>query len=400
MPSSPVPSRTQVAIIGAGPAGLLLGQLLHCAGIETLIVERQSAGHVAARIRAGVIEQTTAEALDRAGVGERMHREGLPHDGVELCIDGHRHRIDLADLTDGKRVIVYGQTELTRDLMQARASADMPTVYEAQEVSVHGFDGARPFVRFRSEGQVHDVACDYIAGCDGFHGVCRPSIPPSAVRTFERVYPFGWLGLLVDAPPVADELIYVRSPRGFALCSMRSRTRSRYYLQCPLDHKVEQWSDEAFWNELRKRIDPQAAANLVTGPSIEKSIAPLRSFVSEPMRFGRLFLAGDAAHIVPPTGAKGLNLAAADVLLLADAFIEHYHEQSDAGIDHYSLHALARVWKAERFSWWLTSLMHKFPENAGFGERMQEAELAYLMNSRAAQQVLAENYVGLPMELH
>jgi p-hydroxybenzoate 3-monooxygenase len=397
--SAPIPSRTQVAIVGAGPAGLLLGQLLHSAGIDTLIVERQSAEHVLGRIRAGVIEQTTADALDRAGVGARMHREGLPHDGVELCVDGQRHRIDLVGLTGGKRVVVYGQTEVTRDLMDARAAAKLPTVYEAQEVSIHGFESGKPFVRFRSNGELHDVACDFIAGCDGFHGVCRPSIPASALHTFERVYPFGWLGVLVDAPPVSDELIYVRSPRGFALCSMRSRTRSRYYLQCPLNNKVEQWSDAAFWDELRRRLDPQAAADLVTGPSIEKSIAPLRSFVSEPMRFGKLFLAGDAAHIVPPTGAKGLNLAASDVLLLADAMIEHYDEHSDAGLDHYSAHALARVWKAERFSWWLTSLMHNFPENAGFGERMQEAELAYLMGSRAAQQVLAENYVGLPMDV-
>ncbi|MDQ8024303.1 MAG: 4-hydroxybenzoate 3-monooxygenase [Moraxellaceae bacterium] len=395
-----IPTRTQVAIIGAGPAGLLLGQLLYKAGIDAVIIERQSGDYVLGRIRAGVIEQTTADALDAAGVGSRMHSEGLPHDGVELCVDGQRHRIDLAALTGGKHVTVYGQTEVTRDLMEARATEGLLTVYEAQGVSVHDFAGTQPRVRFTHGSVAREIACDYIAGCDGFHGVCRASVPAGALRTFEKVYPFGWLGLLADVPPVSDELIYVRSPRGFALCSMRSKTRSRYYLQCSLDHKVEQWSDAAFWEELRLRLDPQACDELVTGPSIEKSIAPLRSFVTEPMRFGSLFLAGDAAHIVPPTGAKGLNLAAADVTYLAAALADHYNGHDDEGLSRYSERALARVWKAERFSWWFTSLMHRFPDNAGFGERMQEAELAYLFGSQAAQAALAENYVGLPMVLH
>lgn len=392
--------RTQVAIIGAGPSGLLLGQLLHRAGIDNVIVERQSAEHVLGRIRAGVIEQTTADALDAAGVGERMHREGLPHDGFDLCVDGRRHRIDLAALTGGKHVTVYGQTEITRDLMAAREAAGLATRYEAQGTAIHDFDGQLPYVTFTQNGAEHRLDCDYIAGCDGFHGVCRASVPAGAIRSFEKVYPFGWLGLLADVPPVSEELIYVRSPRGFALCSMRSKTRSRYYLQCQLGDGAEQWSDEAFWAELRRRLDPEAAEQLVTGPSIEKSIAPLRSFVAEPLRFGRLFLAGDAAHIVPPTGAKGLNLAASDVQYLSAALIEHYAEHSDAGLDHYSQRALARVWKAERFSWWFTSLMHQFPEGGGFGERMQEAELAYLFDSQAAQRTLAENYVGLPLATH
>ncbi|MFT3734090.1 MAG: 4-hydroxybenzoate 3-monooxygenase [Rhodocyclaceae bacterium] len=394
------PTRTQVAIIGAGPAGLLLGQLLHKAGIASVIIERQSAEHVLGRIRAGVIEQTTADALDAAGVGERMHREGLTHDGFELCVDGHRHRIDLAGLTDGKHVTVYGQTEITRDLMAARHAANLPTLYEAQGVSVHDFDSRTPHVSYTKDGSTHTLACDYIAGCDGFHGVCRASIPGNALRSFEKVYPFGWLGLLADVPPVSHELIYVRSPRGFALCSMRSPTRSRYYLQCSLGDGADHWSDEAFWAELRRRLDPETAAHLVTGPSIEKSIAPLRSFVTEPMRFGSLFLAGDAAHIVPPTGAKGLNLAAADVTLLASALDSHYNAHSDEDLARYSERALARVWKAERFSWWFTSLMHNFPEGGGFGERMQQAELAYLFDSQAAQRTLAENYVGLPLVLH
>ena len=305
--------RTQVAIIGAGPSGLLLGQLLHKAGIANVIVERQSADYVLGRIRAGVLEQTTVDLLDAAGVGERMHAEGLVHCGYELSFGGERHRIDLQRLTGGKQVTVYGQTEVTRDLMQARAIDGLPTVYEARDVALHGFDGHSPHVTYTQHGESHELACDYIAGCDGYHGVSRASVPPGAIHTYERVYPFGWLGILADTPPVAHELIYSNHQRGFALCSMRSATRTRYYLQCSLDDKVEQWSDAAFWDELRCRLDPAAAEALVTGPSIEKSIAPLRSFVAEPMRFGRLFLAGDAAHIVPPTGAKGLNLAASDV---------------------------------------------------------------------------------------
>jgi p-hydroxybenzoate 3-monooxygenase len=389
--------KTQVAIVGAGPSGLLLGALLAKAGIDAVVVEQRSAEYVLGRIRAGVLEQVTTDLLEEAGVAARMHREGLPHTGFDLCFGGARHRIDLAGLTGGKRVMVYGQTEVTRDLMDARAAAGLKTIYEAADVSIHGFDGATPRVRWRKGDEVHELECDFIAGCDGFHGVCRASVPAAAIRTYEKVYPFGWLGILSRTPPVHHELIYANHERGFALCSMRSTTLSRYYVQCALDDKVEQWSDAAFWDELRRRLDPAAAGSLVTGPSIEKSIAPLRSFVAEPMRFGRLLLAGDAAHIVPPTGAKGLNLAASDVGLLAGALREHYLDHSDAGLDHYSQRCLSRIWKAERFSWWMTSLMHRFPETGEFGQKMQHAELEYLVGSRAASTALAENYVGLPL---
>jgi p-hydroxybenzoate 3-monooxygenase len=392
------PTRTQVAIVGAGPSGLLLGQLLHKAGIHNVIVERQSADYVLGRIRAGVLEQTTMALLDEAGVGARMHAEGLAHRGFELCFGGARHRIDLHMLTGGKQVMVYGQTEVTRDLMAARAAAGLRTIYEAKDVAPHDYDGTAPRVTCTHEGQPHELRCDFIAGCDGYHGACRASVPPSALAIFEKVYPFGWLGVLADTPPVSHELIYSNHERGFALCSMRSPTRTRYYVQCSLHDKVEDWSDGMFWDELRRRLDPAAAETMVTGPSIEKSIAPLRSFVAEPMRFGRLFLAGDAAHIVPPTGAKGLNLAASDVLFLSCALIEHYVEKSDAGIDHYAARCLARIWKAERFSWWFTSLTHKFPEAGAIGQRLQRAELDYLVSSRAAATALAENYVGLPFD--
>jgi p-hydroxybenzoate 3-monooxygenase len=391
-------SSTQVAIIGAGPAGLLLGALLAQAGIESVIVEQRSPDYVLGRIRAGVLEQVTVDLLEAAGAAARLHAEGLPHGGIELCFGGARHRIDMHRLTGGKRVTVYGQTEVTRDLMALRAGAGLATIYDAADVTPHGFDGSRPSLRYRHDGTLHELACDFIAGCDGYHGVSRQSVPESALHTFERVYPFGWLGVLSETPPVSHELIYSNHERGFALCSMRSTTRSRYYVQCPLDDKVESWSDDAFWAELRARLDPAAAAALVTGPSIEKSIAPLRSFVAEPMRFGRLFLAGDAAHIVPPTGAKGLNLAAGDVGLLARALAEHYGEKSDSGIDSYSERCLRRVWRAERFSWWFTSLMHKFPETGAFGQRIQRAELDYLVHSEAAATALAENYVGLPLD--
>jgi p-hydroxybenzoate 3-monooxygenase len=389
--------RVQVAIIGAGPAGLLLGALLHKAGVDTLIIERRSADYVLGRIRAGVLEQTTVDLLDQAGVSTRLHSEGLPHGGIELCFGGVRHRIDLQTLTGGKHVTVYGQTEVTRDLMHAREAAGLTTVYEAQQVSLHDFDGSSPVVRYQHDGIEHQVECDFIAGCDGFHGVSRASAPKRALQTFERVYPFGWLGLLAETPPVSHELIYSNHERGFALCSMRSPTRSRYYLQCSMDDKAENWSDEAFWNELRSRLDSAAAESLVTGPSLEKSIAPLRSFVAEPLRFGRLFLAGDAAHIVPPTGAKGLNLAASDVGYLSRALAEFY-AGSQRGIDAYSEQCLRRIWKAERFSWWFTSLMHKFPETGAFGQRLQRAELDYLVNSEAASTAMAENYVGLALE--
>jgi len=387
--------RTQVAIIGAGPSGLLLGQLLQRAGIDNVIVEQRSGDYVLGRIRAGVLEQVAVDLLDRAGVGARMHAEGLPHDGFDLAFDGVRHRIDLHRLT-GKRVMVYGQTEVTRDLMDARRAGGAVSVYEAEGVAVHGFEGKSPSVEWTHGGRRETLQCDFIAGCDGFHGVCRASVPESAIELHEKVYPFGWLGLLADTPPVSHELIYANHERGFALASMRSKTRSRYYVQCRTDEHVADWSDDMFWAELRRRLPADAAASLVTGPSIEKSIAPLRSFVAEPLRFGRLFLAGDAGHIVPPTGAKGLNLAATDVGYLFEGLVEHYRG-SDTALDAYSQRALARIWKAERFSWWMTSLMHRFPEAGSFDRRMQHAELDYLVRSEAAMRALAENYVGLPM---
>ena len=391
-------TRTQVAIIGAGPSGLLLGQLLYKAGIDAIILERQTGDYVLSRIRAGVLEQVCIDLLDEAGVGQRMHAEGLVHSGFDLLFKGERHRIDMNQLTGGKNVMVYGQTEVTRDLMDARQSLGLPTVYEAQNVQVHDFETAKPRVTYEKDGVTHTIECDFIAGCDGFHGVCRASAPKDKIREYEKVYPFGWLGLLSDTPPVHHELIYVNSPRGFALCSQRSATRSRYYLQVPLTDKVEDWSDEAFWDELRNRLDPEARANLVTGPSIEKSIAPLRSFVTEPMRFGRMFLAGDAGHIVPPTGAKGLNLAATDVKYLSTAIVEYYKENSEAGIDSYSERCLRRIWRAERFSWWFTQLMHRFPGEGEIAQKFQEAELDYLIHSEAGSRTMAENYVGLPLD--
>ncbi len=391
--------KTQVAIIGAGPSGLLLAALLHRAGIDTVVIEQRSPDYVLSRIRAGVLEQGTVGLLDRAGVGERAHAQGLVHSGFALGYRNSEHRIDLQALTGGKTVMVYGQTEVTRDLMDARTAAGLITVYEAQDVALHDFDSAKPRVTYSKNGISHELHCDFIAGCDGFHGVSRASVPASALKTFEKVYPFGWLGVLADTPPVAHELIYANHERGFALCSMRSTTRSRYYVQCAADDKVETWSDAAFWDELRRRLSPEAAETLVTGPSIEKSIAPLRSFVAEPMRFGSLFLAGDAAHIVPPTGAKGLNLAASDVHYLSRGLIEHYAEHSSAGLDAYSDRCLRRVWKAVRFSWWFTTLMHKFPDGGEFAQKVQEAEISYLLSSEAAATSLAENYVGLPFEV-
>ncbi|MEY3061104.1 MAG: p-hydroxybenzoate hydroxylase [Pseudomonadota bacterium] len=389
--------RTQVVIVGAGPSGLLLGQLLFKAGVDAIILERQSPEYVLSRIRAGVLEQVTLDILAKAGVDQRLKREGLVHTGFDLLFKGERHRIDLTSLTGGQKVMVYGQTEVTKDLMEARQAAGLSTIYETNDVEIHDFDSDHPSVSYEKDGQRHTITCDFIAGCDGFHGVCRASVPSKSIQEFEKVYPFGWLGVLSDTPPVHEELIYVNSTRGFALCSQRSTTRSRYYLQVPLTDKVEQWSDDAFWQELRLRLDPEAREHLVTGPSIEKSIAPLRSFVTEPMRFGTLFLAGDAAHIVPPTGAKGLNLAATDVKYLSDALIEACLEKSHAGIDHYSTRCLARIWRAERFSWWFTSLMHSFPEQGEMGQRFQEAELNYLIHSEAGSRTMAENYVGLPL---
>jgi p-hydroxybenzoate 3-monooxygenase len=389
--------RTQVAIIGAGPSGLLLGQLLHQAGIGNVILERQSSDYVLGRIRAGILEQVTVDLLREAGVGAGVDAHGTVHHSIELVFGGVRHPIDVHGLTGGKAVTAYGQTEVTLDLMQARADAGRVTVYEAANVMPLDFDGDRPRVTYRKDGQNHVLECDFIAGCDGFHGVSRATVK-DRVTEYGKVYPFGWLGVLADVPPVSPHaIVYGNSARGFSLCSMRSLTRSRYYVQCPVDDRIEDWSDARFWDELRSRLDPQLAGRIVTGASIEKSIAPLRSFVAEPMRFGRLFLAGDAAHIVPPTGAKGLNLAATDVKYLANALVEHFRAHSDSGIDSYSQRCLRRVWKAERFSWWLTSLMHRFPDTEGFGQKVQEAELDYLVNSRAASTALAENYVGLPL---
>jgi p-hydroxybenzoate 3-monooxygenase len=387
--------RTKVAIIGAGPAGLLLGQLLRAYGIDNIILERQSAEYVLGRIRAGLLEEGTVGLLDEVGAGARAHREGLVHDGIELAFGGARHRIDMKAFT-GKTVMIYGQTEITLDLMNARNEAGLTTVYQAADVSPHDYDTDHPGVTYTKDGVAHEIQCDFIAGCDGFHGVSRASVEPGAIETFERVYPFGWLGILSETPPVSPELIYTNHARGFALCTMRSTRRSRYYLQCSLDDHADQWPDERFWDELKRRLDHKAVDNLVTGPSIEKSIAPLRSFVAEPMRFGRMFLAGDAAHIVPPTGAKGLNLAASDAHYLAVSLREYYDEKSTAGIDNYSSQALARVWKAVRFSWWMTSMLHKFPDTGSIGARIQIAELDYVCSSRAAMTSLAENYVGLP----
>jgi p-hydroxybenzoate 3-monooxygenase len=390
--------RTQVVIVGAGPSGLLLGQLLAKASIEAIILERQTGEHVLGRIRAGVLEQVCVDLLEEAGVGERMRREGLVHDGFDILSRGQRQRIDLNGLTGGKTVLVYGQTELTRDLMQSRSAADLPTVYGAKDVAIHDFDGQNPWVSYEKDGATHEIACDFIAGCDGFHGVCRGSVPRDAIQEYEKVYPIGWLGLLSDTPPVSPELIYVNSPRGFALCSMRSHTRSRYYVQVPLTDKVEAWSDDAFWAELRMRLDEKGRDELVTGPALEKSIAPLRSFVAEPLSFGRLFLAGDAGHIVPPTGAKGLNLAATDVKYLASALIERYEDKTDRGLELYSGRCLRRIWRAERFSWWFTMLTHRLVSDDPIAEKLQSAELDYLSGSEAAARTLAENYVGLPLD--
>jgi p-hydroxybenzoate 3-monooxygenase len=391
--------RTQVAIVGGGPAGLLLGQLLHKEGIDTLLLERRSADYVAGRIRAGVLEPGTVKVLEHAGVATRLHAEGLLHDGVEIGFRGRRHRIDLKALT-GKSVTVYGQTEVTRDLMDARAAAGAPSVYEAEDVALHDIAGPAPLVTYRHQGVVQEVACDFIAGCDGFHGISRRSIPASALSVCERVYPFGWLGVLADVPPPWHELIYANSENGFALASMRSPTRVRCYLQCGLDERIEQWSDERFWTEFRRRMGGELGARVPSAPSIEKSIAPLRSFVAEPLRYGRLFLAGDAAHIVPPTGAKGLNLAVSDVFYLSEALRDFFREvpgeRAESVLDAYSVRALKRIWRAERFSWWMTRQLHRFPGDA-FDVRLQQTELEHLFESRAAQTSMAENYVGLPL---
>ena len=389
--------RTQVGIVGGGPAGLLLARLLGLAGIDAIVLERRTPEYLRARIRAGLLEQGTVDLLNDIGVGARLNRERLIHDGVELAFDGQRRRIDLKALS-GKSVTIYGQAEIQNDLMDAHEAAGAPIVYEAEDVSLHGLTGETPHLRYRKGGQSHDIACDFIAGCDGFHGVSRQAIPPDVLRVYEKIYPFGWLGILSETPPVNHELIYTNHERGFALCTMRSLTRSRYYLQVSAEEDAAHWSDDRFWTELKGRLPPDVADRLVTGPSIEKSVAPLRSFVAEPMRHGRLLLAGDAAHIVPPTGAKGLNLAAADVRFLAEALVAHYKTGSAQLLDGYSAKCLARVWKAQRFSWWMTSLTHRFPDASPFERRAQAAELAYVTSSKAGQTTLAENYVGLPFE--
>ncbi|MDY4299281.1 4-hydroxybenzoate 3-monooxygenase [Pseudomonas salmasensis] len=390
--------RTQVAIIGAGPSGLLLGQLLHNAGIQTLVLERQSAEYVQGRIRAGVLEQGMVDLLREAGVSQRMDAEGLVHDGFDIALNGQLTSIDLKALTGGQSVMIYGQTEVTRDLMAARAAAGAITLYEASNVQPHDLKSEQPWLTFEHEGQAYRLECDYIAGCDGFHGVARQSIPAQALKVFERVYPFGWLGVLADTPPVHAELVYAKHTRGFALCSMRSPTRSRYYLQVPVEEKLEDWADERFWDELKSRLPGSLAEQLVTGPSIEKSIAPLRSFVVEPMQYGRLFLLGDAAHIVPPTGAKGLNLAASDVSTLFRILLKVYREGRLDLLEKYSAICLRRVWKAERFSWWMTSMLHQFPQADAFSQRIAESELDYFIHSQAGRKTIAENYVGLPYE--
>lgn len=388
--------RAQVAIVGAGPAGLLLGQLLHKAGIDAVLLERRTPEYVLGRIRAGVLEQGTVEILDLAGAGERLHSEGDPHGGVEIADSGHRRRVNLQELV-GKGITVYGQTEVTRDLMDVRAQCGAPSLYEAESIELHDITGARPTVTFVRHGVKQRLECDFIAGCDGYHGVSRRSIPAEALSIFERTYPFGWLGVLADVPPAWDEPIYATSDRGFALASMRSATRVRCYVQCSLEDRVEDWSDERFWDEFKYRMGEDLASRMTTGAALEKSIAPLRSFVAEPMRYGQLFLAGDAAHIVPPTGAKGLNLAASDVFYLHEALRAYYQSGSRSALDHYSARALRRVWQAVRFSWWMTSLLHRFPDEDAFTGRVRATELQYLFSSEAAQRTLAENYVGLPL---
>ena len=390
--------KTQVGIIGAGPSGLILSQLLHLQGIESVVLERKTLDYVLTRIRAGVLEQGCVDLLREAQVHDRMDKEGFPHDGFEIAFRGATHRVDLKGLTGGTGVMVYGQTEITRDLMEARKAAGGTIIEEAEVIAVEGAETDNPVIRYKKDGQEHTLSCDFVAGCDGYHGASRRSIPTKLLKTFEKVYPFGWLGIMSETRPASDELIYTRHERGFALCSMRHEKLSRHYIQCSLDDKVEDWSDDRFWDELKRRLPENVADTLEIGPSIEKSIAPLRSFVCETMRHGRLFLAGDAAHIVPPTGAKGLNLAASDIYFLSRGLIEYYKDGSMTGLDAYTSKALRRVWMAERFSWWMTSLLHNFPETGGFGSRMQDAELDYLFGSGAAMTSLAENYVGLPYE--
>ena len=387
--------RTQIAIIGGGPSGLLLAQLLHTRGIDSVVLERKTKGYVLGRIRAGVLEKGLVSLMEEAGCAERLHAEGIPHDGTLISYGDEMFRVDFKEHT-GTPVMVYGQTEVTRDLYEARAKAGGKIEFNVEDVVIHGADTEAPHLTYTIDGKAHNLDCDFVAGCDGFHGVSRQTIPLDVRQEYEKIYPFGWLGILSKTPPVNHELIYANSPRGFALCSMRSENLSRYYIQCSLSDKPEDWTDEAFWQELKRRIPAEQAERLVTGPSIEKSIAPLRSFVTEPMRWGKLFLCGDAAHIVPPTGAKGLNTAASDVHYLYNGLRDYFENGSTNGIDTYSEKALRRVWKAERFSWWFSSLMHTYPDQSQFDLKMQVAEIEFLRSNKAAQQAMAENYVGLP----
>ncbi len=388
--------RVQVCIIGGGPSGLLLSQLLHLKGIDTVILERQSREYVLSRIRAGVLERGFTGLMREAGCGERMDREGELHDGFLIAHAGRLDRVDLHKYSGGGTVMVYGQAELTRDLYAAHDRTGVPVIHNAADVAPHDLTSDHPYVTCRQGGEAVRIDCDFVVGADGFHGVSRKSIPADVLVEYERVYPFGWLGVLSRTPPVSPELIYAKHERGFALCTLRSQVLSRYYVQVPLSDRVEDWSDQAFWDELKRRVPPDVADRLVTGPSVEKSIAPLRSFVAEPMRYGRLFLAGDSAHIVPPTGAKGLNSAGSDIYYLYHGLIDHYLNGDDAGLDDYSRKALARVWKAQRFSWWMTTTLHRFPQNLPYEDRLQETELEYVFSSPQAMGALAENYVGLP----
>jgi len=388
--------KTQVCIIGGGPSGLMLSQLLHLKGIETVVLERQTRDYVLSRIRAGVLENGFAKLMREAQCGERMDREGEIHDGFFLAHAGKLNRVDLHKYSGGNSVMVYGQTELTRDLYEARDRMNGIVIHSAENVQPHDVKSDRPYVTYSVDGEEKRVDCDFIIGADGFHGVSRKSIPSDVIKEYEKVYPFGWLGVLSRTKPVSPELIYAKHPRGFALCSLRSQVLSRYYIQVPLTDSIEDWSDEAFWEELKRRLPAEVSEQLITGPTIEKSIAPLRSFVAEPMRYGNMFLAGDAAHIVPPTGARGLNTAGSDIYYLYHGFVDHYQKGDSTGLDNYSEKALSRVWKAQRFSWWLTTLLHTFPDSIEYDQKLQEVEMAYLFSSDAAQSSLAENYVGLP----
>jgi p-hydroxybenzoate 3-monooxygenase len=390
--------RTQIGIVGAGPAGLVLAHLLHLQGIETVVIEARSRKYIEERVRAGLLEQGTVDLLIETGVGERLQRECLTHRGIELRFNRRGHRIDFDDLTGGKTVTIYAQQEVIKDLVAARLAAGLPLIFEAEDVSVHGFDAAKPSIRFQAAGKLEELHCDFIAGCDGFHGICRPSVPSGVLTEFNRDYPFGWLGILAHAPPSSDELVYTYSERGFALLTMRTRLVSRLYLQVPFDEDIESWPDDRIWSELRLRTAAEGDWKLSEGPIFQKNIASMRSYVVEPMQYGKMFLAGDAAHIVPPTGAKGLNLAVADVRIMAKAFVEYYATGKTELLERYSETCLRRVWKAQRFSWWMTSMLHRFDTDNAFDQRRQIAELDYVTSSRAAMTALAENYVGLPWD--